>query len=273
MDTIKFITNCNGCNQCHHREALKCSRDKPLNCKEEGCGDQPQSHKAALPTNATRASWECCESFASITMILIPQQQLLSQERQPLQPKRNERKTETLNAGNLRQIGQIHAPDLPQWTWDQQKNIQKRTCKQNKKHEAVVTRTPRVTRDDCWSSCLAEPVTPSLVTTEQAQMTTTKTTILVVLNPKIKRMLIVQCSGLATATSSQVQSAKNILDGFSLLGCLDLKLDARILIRRLVTSSSKKSVWFQQLTFRASRNLEKVLVVQDILKLYNTNQD
>jgi hypothetical protein len=35
--------------------------------------------------------------------------------------------------GNLRQIGQIHAPDLPQQTWDQQQNIQKKTRKQNKK--------------------------------------------------------------------------------------------------------------------------------------------
>jgi hypothetical protein len=34
-------------------------------------------------------------------------------------------------------------------------------------------------------------------------------------NPKIKRMLVVWCSGLATATSNQIQSAKNILDGFS----------------------------------------------------------
>jgi hypothetical protein len=69
--------------------------------------------------------------------------------------------------------------------WDQQQNIQKRTPKQNKKHKAVVTHTPRITRNDCWisreSSRLAEPVSPSLVTTEQAQETTTKTTILLVI--------------------------------------------------------------------------------------------
>jgi hypothetical protein len=97
--------------------------------------------------------------------------------------------------GNFRQIGQNHAPDLPQQTWDQQQNIQKRTCKQNKKNKAVMTQTPRVTRNNCWTShelsCLAEPVIPSLVRTEQVQATTTKTTILLVLNPKIKRMLIV----------------------------------------------------------------------------------
>jgi hypothetical protein len=39
--------------------------------------------------------------------------------------------------------------------------------------------------------------------------------------PKIKRILVVWCSGPATATSSQVQSAKIILDGFSQQGCLD----------------------------------------------------
>jgi hypothetical protein len=54
-----------------------------------------------------------------------------------------------------------------------------------KKNKAIVTRMPCVTRDDCWtsreSSRLAEPVTPSLVTTEQAQAMTTKTTILLVI--------------------------------------------------------------------------------------------
>jgi hypothetical protein len=62
--------------------------------------------------------------------------------------------------------------------------------------------------------------------------------------PKIKRMLIAWCSGLATATSSWVQSAKNILDGFSWWGCLDSNLDVQILLRCLLTSSSKISVWF-----------------------------
>ncbi len=159
----------------------------------------------------------------------------------------DKRKKETL-AGNLRQIGQIHAPDLPRQMWDQQQNIQKKNSQAKQKNVAIVTQTPRITRHNRYTShdlnCLAEPLTPSLVTTEQAQATITKTTILLVLNPKIKRMLVVWCSGLATATSSQVQSAKNISDGFSLRGCLDSKLDARILLRRLVMSSSKNSVWF-----------------------------
>ncbi len=79
--------------------------------------------------------------------------------------------------GNLRQIGKIQAPDLPQQMWDQQQNIQQRTYKQNIKNQAVVTRMPCVTRNNhCWTShklsCLVEPVTPSLVTTEQARAMT-----------------------------------------------------------------------------------------------------
>jgi hypothetical protein len=38
----------------------------------------------------------------------------LSQEHQLLQRKHNGRKKKTLYVGNLRQIGQINAPDLPQ---------------------------------------------------------------------------------------------------------------------------------------------------------------
>jgi hypothetical protein len=149
----------------------------------------------------------------------------------------------------MRETSGISGKFMPQISRDERginsKTHTKRTCKQ-KKNISIVTRMPRVMHNDCWTSRdpnhLAEPLTPSLVTTEQARATTTKTTILLVLNPKIKRMLVVRCSGLVTATSRQVQSAKNILNGFSLQGCLDSKLDARILLRRLVTSSSKNSV-------------------------------
>jgi hypothetical protein len=57
IGTIKAITNCNEQNQGHHCEAPKRSQDKPLTRDEEGRGNQPWSHKAALPTNATRAFW------------------------------------------------------------------------------------------------------------------------------------------------------------------------------------------------------------------------
>ncbi len=129
------------------------------------------------------------------------------------------------------------------------KHTKKELGSKTKKNKAIVTQTPRLTHEDHWTSCnpscLAEPLTPSLVTTEQARVGTTKTTIFLCSDPKIKRMLVVWCSGLATATSSWVQSAKNISDGFSLQGCLDSKLDARILLRRSVMSSSKTRVWFQ----------------------------
>ncbi len=55
MDAIEADTDHDGRDQRHHGEAPKRSRDEPLNRDEEGCGDQPQSHKAASPTNATRA--------------------------------------------------------------------------------------------------------------------------------------------------------------------------------------------------------------------------
>ncbi len=63
MDAIKAITNRDVYNQCHHCEEPKHSQDKPLNHDKEGHGNQPQSHKAALPTNAMRASWEHRESM------------------------------------------------------------------------------------------------------------------------------------------------------------------------------------------------------------------
>jgi hypothetical protein len=63
---------------------------------------------------------ERLEGAMSITTILIPQRRLSSQEHQSPQRKRNRCKMETLYKGNLRQIGQSHAPDLLQQTWDQQ---------------------------------------------------------------------------------------------------------------------------------------------------------
>jgi hypothetical protein len=55
MEAIKAITKRNGRDQRHHREVPKHSQDKPLKRKAEVSGNQPQNHKAALPTNATRA--------------------------------------------------------------------------------------------------------------------------------------------------------------------------------------------------------------------------
>jgi hypothetical protein len=55
------IANRNGRNQHNHHEMPKRSWEEPLKRNEEGHGNQPQSHKAALLTNATRALWGRCE--------------------------------------------------------------------------------------------------------------------------------------------------------------------------------------------------------------------
>ncbi len=129
MDAIKAITDCDGCNQHHHHEALRPWRDKPLNCDEEGHGNQPQSHKAALPTNATRASWDYREYHINThpaTTIIVTGASFAAMQAQQMQ----DRDTQ---CRNFRQIGQIQDPDLLRWMWNQQQNIQKRICKQNKK--------------------------------------------------------------------------------------------------------------------------------------------
>jgi hypothetical protein len=55
MGAIKAITNRNRCDQRLHCEVPKRSQEEPLKRNEEGHGNQPQSHKVAWPTNATRA--------------------------------------------------------------------------------------------------------------------------------------------------------------------------------------------------------------------------
>jgi hypothetical protein len=55
MDAINGIANRDGHNQRNHHEMPKRLHDEPLKCNEEGCVNQPQSHEAALLTNATRA--------------------------------------------------------------------------------------------------------------------------------------------------------------------------------------------------------------------------
>jgi hypothetical protein len=55
MDGIKTIADCDGHNQRNHSEVPKRSPDELLEGDKEGHGNQPQSHKATLLTNATRA--------------------------------------------------------------------------------------------------------------------------------------------------------------------------------------------------------------------------
>jgi hypothetical protein len=56
IDTIIVITNRDGCDQRLHCEAPKRSQEEPLKRNEEGCGNQPQSHKVVLLMNATKVS-------------------------------------------------------------------------------------------------------------------------------------------------------------------------------------------------------------------------
>ncbi len=181
MDVIKAITNCDGCNQRHYCEAPKRSRDEPLKCNKEGHGNQPQSHKVALPTNATRASWEHCEYHNNThpaTTIIVTGASIATM--QPQWTQEGDTQCGKPQADWVNSCPRSPTTNMGSTTKHTKKNSQAK-----QKNDAVMTRMPRVTRDDCWtsrkSSCLAEPVTPSLVTTEQARATTTKTTILLVI--------------------------------------------------------------------------------------------
>ncbi len=67
MDAIKVTTNRDGRDRCHHREASKLTRHKPLERKEEGQGDQLRSHKRPRQ----RVRQERREGVVSITTKLI----------------------------------------------------------------------------------------------------------------------------------------------------------------------------------------------------------
>ncbi len=168
MTTWLIAMDCDGCIWCcYHQEAPKRSQHKHLECNEGGHGSKQRLEATRQPCQQMQQ--EHCKSVVSITTILILWWQLLSQECQTLQRKRDKCKKMTLYARNIRQIRQIHAPDLPT-LGSTTKHTKRNSQVKKTKNKAVVTRTPRVTHDDCWmsreSSCLAEPVTPSLVTTD-----------------------------------------------------------------------------------------------------------
>ncbi len=122
MGMIKAIIGCHGHDQHHYCDAPKYSWDEfPSNLTRKA---------VAISLGATRQPCQRtqqrpCEDIVSITMILIPWWQLLSQKRQLSQCKHSKHNHEPggpLN-GNLRQIGKIHASDLlRQEHWDQQQN-------------------------------------------------------------------------------------------------------------------------------------------------------
>jgi hypothetical protein len=164
---IKAITNCNGRNQCHHCETPKCSQDEHLKCNEGGHGDKQRLEATRQPCQRTRQ--ERCEivvrslcdcheyhndTHPATTIILTGLSITAMQARR------------TQKDGTICKKRQADwensCPRSPAMTVGSTSNIQKRTCKQNKKNKAVVTRTPRVMCDNCWTSCnpncLAEPL-------------------------------------------------------------------------------------------------------------------
>ncbi len=246
MDMIKAITDCDRHNQCHHCEAPKRSRNKPLKCNKEGHGDQPQSHKAALPTNATRVLWGRHEYHSNThpaTTIIVTGASIAVTQAQRTQ------EGDTLH-GKPQADRANSCPRSPTMNAGSITKQQKRTWKQNKKntrHSRYGTYAMHHTRRslDKPRTELPGRASDTVPSDDRTSASDNNKTYHFVGNPKITRMLIVWCSGLAIAPSSRVQSAKNISDGFSRWGCLDSKLDAQILLRCLLTSSSKISVWFQ----------------------------
>ncbi len=186
MYAMDSIANCDGRNQCNHCEMPKRSWEEPLKCNKEGRGNQHQSHKAALSTNATRALWGRCEyhnnthtamtNIAAMASIVVKRAQR-TQTATFCQPAQESRVVSSM------QWRQLLSPSA----WPMQTTTT--TCKQqsnnNQKQSRHDTYTTHHACDNCWtsseSSCLAEPVTPSSMTKEQAQATTTKNTILLVL--------------------------------------------------------------------------------------------
>jgi hypothetical protein len=73
MDLIKVTTNHDGRDQCHHGEASKLLQNEPLECEEQGQGNQLRSHKRPCQ----RAQQERREDIVSITTKLILQQTII----------------------------------------------------------------------------------------------------------------------------------------------------------------------------------------------------
>jgi hypothetical protein len=181
MKAIKAITNCDGRNQCHHHELPKRSRDKPLKPNKEGRGNQPQSHKVALPTNATKPSWGHCEyhdnNHPMITIILTGAS-IATTQAQRMQ------EGDTL-WGKPQEDWANSCPRSPAMNVGSTTKQQKRTCRQNKKrtnNEAIVTLTPCIMRNNCLiSRQIKSPDRASDTVPSDDRATTTKTTILLVI--------------------------------------------------------------------------------------------
>ncbi len=137
MDATKAIANSDGCDQRNYRETPKRSWEKPLKCNEEGRGNQPRSHKVALSTNATRASWGRCEyhnDTLTATMNIAVRTSIVAKHAQWTQT--------AMFCWPAQESRVIHSPqddNYPHHQYGQRKQ-------QQQKNEAVMTRMPRVMR-------------------------------------------------------------------------------------------------------------------------------
>ncbi len=144
MDTINAIAICDGRNHRNHCETPKRSREEPLKRNEEGRGNQPQSHEAALLMNATRASWGRCEyhnDTHSATTNIAARTSIAATRPQQMQTATFFWPAQEWRVIRLTQRRQLSSPS----SWPMQTTTTTSTSN-NKKNKAIVTRMPRVVR-------------------------------------------------------------------------------------------------------------------------------
>ncbi len=167
-----------------------------------------------------------CEGIVSITMILIPRQQILPQGCQLPQHVHHKRKL---------------------WRFFQPAQESRVICSTQRRQLSLLSTWPMRTTTTsasnnkktkplwhvCHASCMQQSLdkqqikspgraSDTVFNDERTSASNNNKEYHFVGTPKIKRMLVVQCSGPTTTTSRWVQSAKIILDGFLRRGCLDL---------------------------------------------------
>ncbi len=208
MGSINSINDCNGRDQCHHCEVLKRSRDeRPANATRRA---------VAMSLGATRRfcqqTWQrSCEDVVSITTtILIPQQQSSSKERQLPQQKRDKCKQQS--------GGPLNRKPQADWAFSCLRSPVTRTSRTTTKHKIknsckTIKKQPcdncatRHVRNTCWTSDAHNWLTPSRMTTKQAQAatTTTKTKITIfILIKKLKAGCVVVISFARLTINGQV---------------------------------------------------------------------
>jgi hypothetical protein len=220
MDAINAITNHNGRNQRNHCEM------RPSNATRKA---------VVISLKATRRPlwrmWQGhCEGNVSITTILIPQWQVLPQGCQSLQSVYDECKLQRF-ADQRRSQGsyaQSNNGDYRHRQHGQREQQQQQLANSN---QTIKKTKPlwHVRHSSRAQQLLDKQQIKSpgragdtIFSDERTNASKDNKKYHFVGIPKIKRMLVVCCSGPDTATSSRVQSAKIILYGFPWQGSLDL---------------------------------------------------